>query len=120
MRRVIRLKRAYDAPEPDDGCRVLVDRLWPRGITKEDAHIDLWLKDIAPSNELRKWFNHDPERWGEFRQRYRAEIEQQPETMEQLMAEIRKGRITLVYGAKDEQHNNAVALKEFVEAKFHS
>ncbi len=120
MRRVIRLKRAYDAPEPDDGCRVLVDRLWPRGITKEDAHLDLWLKDIAPSNELRKWFNHDPARWGEFQRRYLAEIEQQPEAMEQLMAKIRHGRVTLVYGAKDEQHNNAAALKEFVESRFRS
>ncbi len=119
MRNTIRLKRAYAAPEPDDGCRVLVDRLWPRGITKEAAHIDLWLKDIAPSNELRKWFNHDPARWGEFQRRYRAEIEQQAEAVAQLMAEIHKGRVTLVYGAKDEQHNNAAVLKEFAESKVH-
>lgn len=116
MHGTIRIKRAYDAPEPDDGCRVLVDRLWPRGITKEAAHIDLWLKEIAPSTGLRTWFGHDAARWGEFQRRYFAEIEQHPDLLGQLMAEVRKGRVTLVYGAKDEQHNNAIALKKFVES----
>ncbi len=112
----IRLKRAYDAPAPDDGCRVLVDRLWPRGVSKDAARIDLWLKEIAPSTELRKWFNHDAARWDEFRQRYLLEIGSHPEAIRQLMAEIRKGPVTLVYGAKDLQHNHAAALTEFVES----
>lgn len=116
MRTTIRLKRAYDAPAPGDGCRVLVDRLWPRGITKEAAHIDLWLKEIAPSAELRKWFQHDPARWEEFRRRYQHEIENHPEALTQLQAEVHKGPVTLVYGAKDQAHNNAAALKEFVES----
>ncbi len=116
MRRTIKLKRAYETAEADDGCRVLVDRLWPRGLTKDDAHIDLWLKEIAPSQDLRKWFNHDASRWKEFQQRYFGEIEEHPEALAQLLTEVRKGRVTLVYGAKDQEHNNAVALKQFVEA----
>lgn len=116
MRGTIRVKRAYEAPDPKDGCRVLVDRLWPRGIAKEAAHIDLWLKDIAPSTELRKWFNHDPARWTEFEHRYAQEIAQHPEALAQLIAQVRKGPVTLVYGAKDEAHNNAVFLKELVES----
>ncbi len=118
MRATVSLKRAYAAPGPDDGCRVLVDRLWPRGLTKEAAGIDLWLKEIAPSNELRQWFGHDAERWDEFRRRYLAEIKQHPEALEQLMAVIHRGHVTLIYGAKDEEHNNAVVLKAFVESKF--
>ncbi len=117
MRRTtIKVKRAYEVPNPGDGCRVLVDRLWPRGVTKEAAHIDLWLKDIAPSTELRKWFNHEPERWQEFERRYTWEVEQHPEALAQLLAHVRKGTVTLVYSAKDEAHNNAVALKDFVES----
>lgn len=117
MRTTIKLKRAYDAAAPGDGCRVLVDRLWPRGVTKEAAHIDLWLKDLAPSTGLRKWFNHDPVRWREFERRYSREVEQHPEAMALLMAELRKGPVTLVYGAKDQEHNNAVVIKEFVESR---
>ncbi len=116
MRRTIKVKRAYEAADPKDGCRVLVDRLWPRGMTKEAAHIDVWLKDIAPSTELRKWFNHDAARWREFEERYAQEVEQHPEALAQLMAQLRRGPVTLVYGAKDEAHNNAVALKEFIES----
>ncbi len=117
MHTTIRLKRAYEKPDHGDGCRVLVDRLWPRGVAKEAAHIDLWLKEIAPSDELRKWFNHEPARWREFERRYAKEIELHPEELAQLMAQLRKGPVTLVFGAKDEAHNNAVALKEFVESR---
>ncbi len=116
MHTTIRVKRAYETADPKDGCRVLVDRLWPRGVTKEAAHIDLWLKDIAPSAELRKWFNHEPARWREFEKRYAREVEQHPEALAELMARLRKGPVTLVFGARDEAHNNAVALKEFVES----
>ncbi len=117
MRTTIRLKRAYEAADPGDGCRVLVDRLWPRGVAREAAHIDLWLKDIAPSTALRKWFNHDPARWREFEQRYAREVEQHPEALAELVAQVRKGPVTLVFGAKDEVHNNAVALKALVESQ---
>jgi uncharacterized protein YeaO (DUF488 family) len=114
---VIKLKRAYDAPEPGDGFRVLVDRLWPRGVSKSSARIDLWLKEIAPSTALRKWFGHDPSKWTEFRARYFRELESNPDAVDELMAHIRRGRITLVYGAKDLEHNDAVALKEYLESR---
>lgn len=117
MPHAIRLKRAYAAAAPADGCRVLVDRLWPRGVTREAAHIDLWLKDIAPSDALRKWFGHDPARWKEFERRYAAELAQHPEALAQLLAEVRKGPVTLVFAAKDEAHNNAAALKALVESR---
>ncbi len=117
MHTTIRVKRAYAAPEPADGCRVLVDRLWPRGVSKQAAHIDLWLKDIAPSTELRQWFNHEPARWREFERRYAHEVAQHPEALAQLLERARQGPVTLVFGAKDEAHNNAVALKEFVESR---
>ena len=112
----IRLKRAYEARAQSDGIRVLVDRLWPRGLRKEEAALDEWMKDIAPSNELRKWFNHDPRRWEEFELRYRRELEGQTVLVGQLVNLARKGRLTLVYGAKDEEHNNAVVLKAHLEA----
>jgi uncharacterized protein YeaO (DUF488 family) len=115
----VRIKRAYERSEPDDGFRVLVDRLWPRGVAKDDARIDLWLKDIAPSAELRKWFGHDPAHWAEFQHRYLLEIEGHPEAVEQLGAATRDGPVTLVYGAKDEEHNNAVVLKKFIESRLH-
>lgn len=107
----IRLKRAYDPPSPEDGRRVLVDRLWPRGVSRKDAHIDLWLKDIAPSAELRRWFGHRPERWPEFRKRYLEELESSPAVAElkQIMA---SGHVTLIFGAKDREHNDAVVLAE--------
>lgn len=113
----IKLKRAYEPPTPEDGFRVLVDRLWPRGISKDAARIGLWLKEAAPSDELRQWFNHDPARWDEFGQRYRRELEENAEALAPLLAEIRKGPVTLIYGAKDEARNNAVALKEFIVSR---
>lgn len=106
----ISLKRAYESPEPADGKRVLVDRMWPRGMTKEKAKIDLWLKDVAPSAELRKWFGHDSEKWPEFLRRYRAELEGSP-ALAELRELARNGKVTLVYAARDEKHNNAVALR---------
>jgi len=108
----IAIKRAYEQPSPDDGFRILVDRLWPRGLSKKDAHIDLWLKDIAPSAELRRWFAHDPTRWAEFQRRYRAELKQKNQLLATIKAQARKTRVTLIYGAKDEEHNDAVVLLE--------
>ncbi|ADJ27940.1 DUF488 domain-containing protein [Nitrosococcus watsonii] len=114
----IALKRAYEEPDKDDGCRVLVDRLWPRGIKKEDAAIDEWLKEIGPSNELRKWFGHDPDKWPEFRKRYFQELEKNPEVVEPLIDIVKnQPQVTLVFSAKDSEHNNAVALKEYLEEK---
>ncbi len=112
----ISIKRVYEAPSADDGFRVLVDRVWPRGIARDAAAVGLWMKDIAPSTELRKWFGHDPERWEEFRRRYFAELEQLPELVEQLRGQAGKGRLTLVYSARDKAHNQAVVLKQALEA----
>ena len=114
MNSKVRLKRAYAAPAPGDGFRVLVDRLWPRGVAKEGARIDLWLKEIAPSTELRKWFGHDPERWLEFRRRYFAELDQSPEAVALLAGHVQRGVVTLVYGARDAEHNHALALAEYL------
>jgi len=108
----MKIKRVYEKPDKDDGIRILVDRLWPRGLTKEKAGIDLWLKDIAPSSELRKWFGHDPEKWKEFRKRYNEELKKNEEQVSLLKDQIKKGKVTLVYGAKDEEHNEAFVLKE--------
>jgi uncharacterized protein YeaO (DUF488 family) len=110
----IKLKRAYEPAAADDGARILIDRLWPRGVTKADAAIDQWVKDIAPSTALRKWFGHDPERWEEFRRRYVAEVHRNPEQLSQLRALARQGRITLVYSAHDKIHNDAVVLRDFL------
>jgi uncharacterized protein YeaO (DUF488 family) len=110
----IRLKRAYEPPSPEDGTRVLIDRLWPRGIKKADAAIDEWMKEIAPSTGLRKWFNHDPERWQEFRRRYQSEIRQHPDEFDRLRALAQHGRVTLVFSARDEAHNDAVVLKDML------
>ena len=107
----VRLKRAYEAASADDGTRVLIDRLWPRGVRKDAAAIDLWLKDIAPSTELRQWFGHDPARWAEFRQRYSAEVCANAQAFEQLRELARNGPLTLVYSAHDEAHNDAVVLR---------
>jgi len=107
----VRLKRAYEAASADDGTRVLIDRLWPRGVRKDAAAIDLWLKDIAPSTELRQWFGHDPARWDEFRQRYSAEVRANAQAFEQLRELARNGPLTLVYSAHDEAHNDAVVLR---------
>ncbi|HEY0666168.1 MAG TPA: DUF488 domain-containing protein [Gallionella sp.] len=113
----ILLKRAYQPYAPSDGFRVLVDRLWPRGVEKSAAHIDLWLKEAAPSTELRKWFGHDPEKWQEFRMRYLAELEYNPEATDELAQRLHAGVVTLVYGAKDEQHTHALVLKEYLEKR---
>jgi len=111
----IPIKRVYEAASPDDGKRILVDRLWPRGLTKEEAGIDLWLKDIAPSSELREWFGHDPEKWPEFEKRFRKELEANEAAVATLREAVKVGPATLVYGAKDEAHNNAVVIKSFLE-----
>lgn len=110
----IKIKRVYEQPDIADGTRILVDRLWPRGMTKAKARVDFWLKDIAPSTELRKWFSHDPDKWMEFKTRYRAELNQNDEQVARLMSEIEKGTVTLLYSAKDEEHNAAVFLREFL------
>jgi uncharacterized protein YeaO (DUF488 family) len=108
----IRLKRAYEKPTPEDGLRILVDRLWPRGLSKQKAGIDRWLKEIAPSTELRKWFAHDPGRWKEFRQRYIAELEGHADELDEIRRLARTNRVTLVYAARDEVHNEAVVLRD--------
>ncbi|TGV23105.1 DUF488 domain-containing protein [Mesorhizobium sp. M4B.F.Ca.ET.143.01.1.1] len=113
----IAVKRVYEAPAKADGQRVLVDRIWPRGIAKKDAALTLWLKEIAPSDELRKWFGHQPERWAEFRKRYSAELDGNGEAVAQLRALLGKGKVTLLYGAHDEAHNNAVALAAYLRAQ---
>jgi uncharacterized protein YeaO (DUF488 family) len=114
---MIRLKRVYDPPAREDGFRILVERLWPRGISKEHARIDLWLKDAGASSELRTWFGHDPEKWEEFRRRYFGEMRQRPEVVKALREAIGKeGTVTFVFAARDAEHNNAVALREFLEA----
>lgn len=113
----VRIKRVYEAPDESDGRRILVDRLWPRGLTKAKANVDLWLKDVAPSTELRKWFGHDPEKWAEFQKRYAKELAANEVALRVLEEELGKGPLTLVYGAKDEIHNDAVALQSFLEGR---
>ncbi|HEY7576741.1 MAG TPA: DUF488 domain-containing protein [Acetobacteraceae bacterium] len=108
----VRLRRVYEPPSAEDGVRVLVDRLWPRGLSKAEASVDRWMKDIAPSAGLRKWFGHDPERWPEFRRRYTAELRQQTEAVDELRELSRHDTVTLVYGARDEEHNDAVVLRD--------
>lgn len=115
---MIQIARAYDSPEQKDGERYLVDRLWPRGIKKEDLQVVEWLKEVAPSVELRSWFGHEAEKWDEFQRRYFAELEANPEAWWPLLQAAQEGSITLVYGAKDRVHNNAAALKAFLERKF--
>ncbi len=111
---MISLKRVYEAPSKEDGIRILVERLWPRGLTKEGAKTDLWLKDIAPSTQLRKWFGHDPKKWPEFKEKYWADLDNNKEGLAMLKEQIKKGHVTFVYSAKDTEHNSAVALKEYV------
>ncbi len=111
----VHLKRAYEAPSPEDGKRILIDRLWPRGLTKEKAKVDLWLKDIAPSTGLREWFGHDPEKWPEFQKRYEQELKSNEAVVSQLRDELKTSPVTLVFSAKDELHNDAVVLKNFLE-----
>jgi uncharacterized protein YeaO (DUF488 family) len=110
----VKTKRAYRQPAAEDGTRILVDRLWPRGIKKTEAAIDLWMKDIAPSSELRRWFGHRTERWSEFRRRYAAELRRRPDLLEELRSLARKGPITLVFAAHDETHNDAIVLRKML------
>jgi uncharacterized protein YeaO (DUF488 family) len=112
--RHLKLKRVYEPAGPDDGTRILVDRLWPRGLSKAEAAVDRWLKEIAPSTELRQWFGHDPVRWPEFRRRYILELRQHIETLNEIRALARKGTVTLLYGAHDEAHNDAVVLLDLL------
>jgi uncharacterized protein YeaO (DUF488 family) len=114
--KMIALKRAYEETAPEDGVRFLVERLWPRGIKKADLKMDAWLKDVAPSAALRRWFAHDPKKWPEFRRRYFAELDSHPEAWEPIHSAARHGRVTLVYSSHDTEHNNAVALKEYLQA----
>ena len=114
---MIKLKRAYEAASPDDGLRILVERLWPRGVTKQKARIDLWLKDLAPSTELRKWYSHDPVKWPAFRKRYRAELKRQGDVLALLKYVTRGKTVTFIYAASDEDRNRAVVLKEFLEGE---
>jgi len=113
----IRLKRAYEAISAADGTRILVERLWPRGLAKADAAIDHWIKDIAPSTELRKWYDHQPERWPEFQERYRGELRENQPAVEHLVGLISEDRVTFIFAAKDEARNSAVVLKAFLEAE---
>lgn len=111
---MIRVKRVYDPPSSRDGIRFLVERLWPRGMKKADLRMEDWLKEAAPSSELRRWFGHAPQRWEEFRRRYFLELEKKPEVWEPIRKAARRGDVTLLYSARDTEHNNAVALKEYV------
>ncbi|MEO8855072.1 MAG: DUF488 domain-containing protein [Ginsengibacter sp.] len=110
----LKIKRVYEKPDPKDGFRILVDRLWPRGMTKEKAAVDLWLKEIAPSTELRKWFGHDPEKWKEFQKKYKEELKNNDQAVSSLKDHLKKGTVTLLYGAKDEIHNEALVLKDLI------
>lgn len=114
---MILTKRAYDPPQPGDGLRILVDRLWPRGIKKEDLSMDDWIRDISPSDQLRRWFAHKPERWPQFVKKYFQELEENKSCWEQLLAKAKDHRMTLLYGAKDTEHNNAIALKQYLDSK---
>jgi uncharacterized protein YeaO (DUF488 family) len=114
---MIKLKRVYERPSPQDGLRVLVDRLWPRGLTKERAAVDLWLKDVAPSTELRKWFGHDSANWKQFQARYRRELRDKKDALMLLKQKCQEQTVTLVYGARDEEHNEALVLKQILDGK---
>lgn len=116
----VAIKRVYDQPELGDGTRILVDRLWPRGLSKERAKVDIWLKEVAPSNELRKWFGHDPEKFAEFRRRYEAELESESgqEALARMRDLARQGPVTLVFAAHDNEHNNAVVLRDLLRKHF--
>jgi len=117
---VIRIKRAYERPEPGDGARFLVDGLWPRGVKKADLDLEAWVKAVAPSAKLRQWFSHDPAKWAEFQKRYSTELDKKPETWETLLDAARKANITLVFGARDSEHNNALVLKAYLERRMKS
>ncbi len=114
---MIQLKRAYEEPSPTDGERILVERLWPRGLTKAQASVDLWLKDVAPSPELRRWFAHDPAKWKQFEQRYWKELRSNQDAVDLLRRKVKQAAVTFVYAARDKEHNGAMALKEFLEGQ---
>lgn len=114
---MIKVKRVYDRPEAGDGARFLVDRLWPRGIKRNALHLTEWLREVAPSDPLRKWFGHDPAKWEEFRRRYFAELDRKPDALKLLQDSAIQGHVTLLFSAKDVRHNNAIALKEYLEVK---
>lgn len=113
---MIKLKRAYEPASHDDGTRFLVERLWPRAVKKDALRLDTWLKDVAPSTRLRQWFGHDPQKWSEFQRRYRAELDTNAEALEPILKAARRGQVTLVYSSHDQEHNNAVVLKAYVES----
>src|SRR3954467_14465665 len=113
----VRTKRIYDPAEPDDGYRVLIDHIWPRGVSHERARLDDWARDLAPSDELRKWFDHDPERFAEFRKRYRHELDAKSERVDELRARTASGRLTILYAARDRRHNNGVVLAELISGR---
>jgi uncharacterized protein YeaO (DUF488 family) len=115
--KTIKSKRIYAPVQKIDGYRILIDRLWPRGVKKEEAKVDLWLKDIAPSNELRKWFNHDPKKWLDFKKRYYRELSEKQELLQIIIKKMHTQTVTILYGAKDEKYNNACALQEFLSKK---
>lgn len=112
---MIQCKRVYDEASPEDGTRVLVDRLWPRGVSKEEAALDHWMKNVAPSDELRRWFDHDPEKWEAFRVRYTQELNEKEDLVQELRSKVESGPLTLIYAAKDREHNHAVVLKDFLQ-----
>jgi uncharacterized protein YeaO (DUF488 family) len=114
---MIQLKRVYEKPAPRDGVRFLIERLWPRGVRKTDVHEDDWLKDAGPSDRLRKWFSHDPEKWTEFQRKYFAELDTRPEAWGKILKASGRGTVTLLYSSRDTEHNNAVALKRYIEKK---
>ncbi len=114
---MIQTKRVYEPPARSDGVRFLVERLWPRGLRKEDLDARAWLKDVAPSTELRKWFSHDPAKWNEFKKRYKAELDKEPDAWQPILNAARDGTVTLLYSSHDTEHNNAVALQEYLESK---
>lgn len=112
----IEIKCVYEKPMQTDGRRILVDRLWPRGLSKEDAKIDFWAREVSPTTELRRWYAHDPQRWSEFRSRYFEELDGNPEAVQELLGHVRMGTVTFVYSSKEQHLNNAVALKEYIES----
>jgi uncharacterized protein YeaO (DUF488 family) len=114
---MLRLKRAYDPVSRTDGTRFLVERLWPRGLSKATLHVDAWIKDVGPSTELRKWFSHDPDKWPRFRTRYFRELDSRPDAWRPIVSAARRGTVTLIYSSHDQQHNNAVALKDYIRSK---
>jgi len=114
---VVDVKRVYEAPGTNDGARYLIERLWPRGMRKENLIMDAWLKEVAPSEGLRRWFGHDPAKWDAFQRRYRAELDANPSTWKPLLEASRRGKLTLLYSARDTEHNNAVVLKSYLEER---